>query len=95
MVTTESFRTALPVEQGCKYSLVFARQNTHASLKLTNLRESVWKELYTKIMKTTLQKKGVNSLNHYNLVHKFIPMPQAMKIREATAKNSGKFQHGN
>ena len=22
--------------------------------------------------------KGINSLNHYNLVHKFIPMPQAM-----------------
>ena len=24
--------------------------------------------------------KGENSLQHYNLVHKFIPMPQAMKI---------------
>ena len=24
--------------------------------------------------------KGENSLHHYNLVHKFIPMPQAMKI---------------
>ena len=29
--------------------LVFARQNTHASLKPTNLRESVWKGLYMKI----------------------------------------------
>ena len=29
--------------------------------------------------------KGVNSLNHYNLVHKFIPMPQAMKIPDAKA----------
>ena len=29
--------------------------------------------------------KGINSLNHYNLVHKFIPMPQAMKILEAKA----------
>ena len=27
--------------------------------------------------------KGHNSLSHYNLVHKFIPMPQAMKIPEA------------
>ena len=26
--------------------------------------------------------KGMNSLNHYNLVHKFIPMAQAMKIPE-------------
>ena len=24
--------------------------------------------------------RGENSLQHYNLVHKFIPMPQAMKI---------------
>ena len=24
--------------------------------------------------------KGEKSLQHYNLVHKFIPMPQAMKI---------------
>ena len=24
--------------------------------------------------------KGNNSLQHYNMVHKFIPMPQAMKI---------------
>ena len=27
--------------------------------------------------------KGDNSLHHYNLVHKFIPMPQAMKIPAA------------
>ena len=35
--------------------LVPARQNTHASLKPTNLREIVWQELYTKIMKIMLQ----------------------------------------
>ena len=29
--------------------------------------------------------KGNNSLQHYNLVHKFIPMPQAMKILAAKA----------
>ena len=29
--------------------------------------------------------KGENSLQHYNLVHKFIPMPQAMKISAAKA----------
>ena len=29
--------------------------------------------------------KGTNSLNHYNLVHKFIPMPQAMNIPDAKA----------
>ena len=29
--------------------------------------------------------KGENSLQHYNLVHKIIPMPQAMKIPAAKA----------
>ena len=29
--------------------------------------------------------RGDNSLQHYNMVHKFIPMPQAMKIPEAKA----------
>ena len=29
--------------------------------------------------------KGQNSLQHFNLVHKFIPMPQAMKIPAAKA----------
>ena len=29
--------------------------------------------------------KGNNSLQHYNLVHRFIPMPQAMKILAAKA----------
>ena len=29
--------------------------------------------------------KGTNSLKHYNLVHKFIPMPQAMSIPDAKA----------
>ena len=36
---------------------MLARQDTHASLKPTNLRHSVWKELDIKIMKTTLQGK--------------------------------------
>ena len=29
--------------------------------------------------------RGDNSIQHYNLVHKFIPMPQAMKILSAKA----------
>ena len=46
--------------------------------------------------------RGENSLQHYNLVHKFIPMPQVMKIPAAKAavgwtrngKNWRKFRHG-
>ena len=29
--------------------------------------------------------RGFTSMNHYNLFHKFIPMPQAIKICEAKA----------
>ena len=39
--------------------------------------------------------RGENSLQHYNLVHKFIPMPQAMKIPAAKAavdKEWGKLE---
>ena len=32
-----------------------------------------------------IARKGENSLQHYNLVHKFIPMPHAMKILAAEA----------
>ena len=32
-----------------------------------------------------IAKKGQNSVLHYNLVHKIIPMPQAMKIPDAKA----------
>ena len=38
--------------------------------------------------------KGDNSLQHYNLVHKFIPMPQAMKIPAAKADESQKQIRG-
>ena len=36
-------------------------------------------------MRTILQERRDNSLQHYNLVHKFILMPQAMKIPAAKA----------
>ena len=41
--------------------------------------------------------KGDNSLQHYNLVHKFIPLPQALKISAAKAavdKEWKRFQRG-
>ena len=44
--------------------------------------------------------KGENFLQHYNLVHKFIPMPESMKIPAAKAavdkdgKNWRKFRRG-
>ena len=39
------------------------------------------------IMKITLQVEGCTSMSHYNLAHKFIPMPQAMKIPDAKSRS--------
>ena len=50
-----------------------------------NLRDCVWEIQYWIIMKDHIAGKGNYSLQHYNLVHKFIPMPQAMKIPAAKA----------
>ena len=71
--------------------LAFARQDMHASWKPANLRESVWKELYIEVMKIIVQEQ-MNSLNHCNLVHRFIPLPQAMKI--LVAKTAVKKERG-
>ena len=37
--------------------------------------------------------KGDKSLQHYNLVHKFIPMPQAMKIPAAKAAVDNEWEN--
>ena len=56
------------------------KNKTCVQWKLMNLRECVWEIRYHIIMKTILQEKDRNSLQHYKLVHKFIPMPQAVKF---------------
>ena len=61
------------------------KQNLRVFWKLMNLRECVWEIRYRIIIPTIYAGKGENSLQHYNLVHKFIPMPQAMKIPAAKA----------
>ena len=37
--------------------------------------------------------KGFTSMSHYNLVHKFIPMPQAMKNTDAKAATNKEWQN--
>ena len=39
----------------------------------------------TALLQDHIAGKGENSSQHYNLVHKFIPMPQAMNIPAAKA----------
>ena len=53
---------------------------------LTNQRDNEQNLRSLKTMRINhIAGKGFASMTHYNLVHKFIPMPQAMKIREAKA----------
>ena len=65
--------------------LMISSLNSHVSWKLVNPQGCLWKNLYRNIMRIISQEKRDNSLQHYNLVHKFIPMPQAMKIPAAKA----------
>ena len=51
----------------------------------TTARDQGQKELDTNFIKITSLQKGMNSLTQYSLVHKFILMPQAMKIPDAKA----------
>ena len=69
---------------GKPVALTSARQTTLALLKPMNLwgthggisSQESWRSYC---------RKRMNSLSHENLVHKFIPMPQAMKIPDAKA----------
>ena len=60
------------------------KQNLRVFWKLMNPQECVWEIRYRHHEDHTAG-KGENSLQHYNLVHKFIPMPQAIKIPAAKA----------
>ena len=50
-----------------------------------NLRDCVWGNSVPNYHEDHIAGKGDNSLQHYNLVQKFIPMHQAMKIPAAKA----------
>ena len=60
------------------------KQNLRVFWKLVNVQDCGWESHCRLIMKTILQEKA-NSLQHYNLVHKFIPVLQALKIPAAKA----------
>ena len=46
----------------------------------TNPRGNEWNLLYLRNHEDHIAGKGFTSMTHYNLVHKFIPVPQAMTI---------------
>ena len=65
--------------------LMISSQNLRVSWKPVNPQECVWKNLYQNNHEDHFAGRGDNSLQHYNLVHKFISLPQAMKMPAAKA----------
>ena len=63
------------------------KQNLRVFWKLMNPQECVWEIRYRIITKTIFAGKGEDSLQHYNLVHKFIPVPQSYE--NSGSKSSG------
>ena len=54
-------------------------------LEASDPQECVWKNLYLIYHEDHIAGKEDNSVQHHDLVHKFIPMPQAMSIPAAKA----------
>ena len=66
--------------------------NLRVSWKPVNLQDCVWWESLPNYHEDHIARKGDNSRQHYNLVHKFIPMPQATKVPAAKAAVDGKWE---
>ena len=62
-----------------------SNQNLRVSWKPLNRQDCVRKNFSTELPEDHIGGRGDNSLQHYNLVHKFIPMPHAIKIPAAKA----------
>ena len=63
----------------------FQKQSMHVSWKRMSPRDSDWNPLFQKSNEDHIADKGQNSMSHYSLVHRFTPIPQAMKILDAKA----------
>ena len=64
-----------------------ANQNLCVFWKSVNLQDCVWENFLPNHHEDHIAGKGDKSLQHYNLVHKFMPVHQAMKITRS--KGSG------
>ena len=91
---------AVPCKTGKKKSMVrpvakpmSSNQNLRVLWKLVNPQDCVWKNLYRINMKTIVQEKvTIHCKITICLVHKFTPMPQAMKIPAAKAEGDKEWE---
>ena len=67
--------------------LIFSSLNFACILEASESTSMRMEESVPKYHEDHIAGKGDNSLQHYNLVHKFIPMPQAMKIPAAKSSS--------
>ena len=65
--------------------LMISSQDLCVSWKPVNPQDCGWKKSLPKYHEDHIAGKGDNSVQHDNLVHKFIPTPQAIKISAAEA----------
>ena len=72
----------------CKHGVALGKMTSNQNLCILEATESTrlrMGESLPNYHEDHIAIKGENSLQHYTLVHKFIPMPQAMKIPAAKA----------
>ena len=89
-------RLLTPAMPAKKYPFIVNKQGQHRRLamkrsseqcmivlwNLMNLRHNEQNFYSLKTIKNHNASKGVTAVTHYKLVHKFIPMPQAIKIQD-------------
>ena len=68
-----------------KPKLLRQRQDSVVLPKLMNLRDQELNRSHKRSHEDHIARKRENSVLHYNLVHEFIPMHQAIKIPDAKA----------
>ena len=89
-IARRKFKITMPAAMICKTPINSGRESTRIRLEGAPER---YHEYH-------VAAKGLKSLSHYNLVHKFIPIPQALKIQddkdavEKEWKHWKRYRHG-
>ena len=78
-------RARKPQETVAREGTAQEKQSKHASWNLTSPQGSSWNRTLQIRHEDHIAEKGFDSINHCNLVHKFITILQAMKIPDAKA----------
>ena len=81
----KKLETSVAPTMPCKIMKKYCGSDGSNKIKNKTCYETAYGKFITKSSRRPYCRKGNNSLQHCNLFHKFIPMPQAMKIPAAKA----------